>query len=108
LLKPCGKERVCFWKGSNLCNIHWARLPLQSLSAKKKNVSNNRKGRNCIFVEKKEFVGRRVLISAISTRLGYLFIASLQRRRRFRITEKVVTDNICRKERACWWKGSYL
>jgi hypothetical protein len=36
--------------------------------------------------EKKEFVVGRVLISTISTRLDYLFIASLQRRRRFRIT----------------------
>jgi hypothetical protein len=49
------------------------------------------KGRHCLFAKKKEFVVGRVLISAISTRLDYVFIAFHQRRRMFKITEKVVT-----------------
>ncbi len=70
----------------------------------KKNVQNPRKGRHCIFAENKEFVDRRVQNSAISTRLDYLFIAFLKRRRIFRNIEKVVTLYL-RKRKTLWVEG---
>jgi hypothetical protein len=49
------------------------------------------KSSSLYIYRKEKKLGIRVLFSEISTGLDYLFIAFLQIRRMFRITEKVVT-----------------